>query len=526
MHGTGESVCRFRQKKGTGRRRTAWKDGNMLEEYYGELKKNQNPRENLSLLRSAVRDREARAALREQNGIQELLCGFLTHDDPKVRRNAALLIGDLELDGAAAALYEAYRKEETLFVRSAYPAALLRLDIGDYFDALKEHRNTLAARRTTEEERKHVAEELRELDRLITEVEGITHHTFTRFQKEHTFVLTTNREQRQVTIDEAAELSKELGKTAEQHPLGVRVRTKNMNTLTLLRTCREILLLLPAPEGIGSNPSAAAAAVWKAGVLKLLEECHDPAGAFYYRLEVKNTMELNERARFAKRFAAELARISGQRLINSVREYEVEIRLIEKKEGGYAAFIKLLTVPMRRFAYRKHALPVSVHPAAAAMFMMLAEPYLKEDAMVLDPFCGVGTMLIERDIRVPAGDKYGIDTFGDAVRMARENAAAAGEQINFINRDYFDFRHDELFDEIVTDMPMRGKKTKEEQDALYERFFDKSAQILAPGGVIVMYSNESGFVKKQLRLREDYRLLEEYCIREKTGFFLFVIQYQ
>ena len=113
MHGTGESVCRFRQKKGTGRRRTAWKDGNMLEEYYGELKKNQNPRENLSLLRSAVRDREARAALREQNGIQELLCGFLTHDDPKVRRNAALLIGDLELDGAAAALYEAYRKEET-----------------------------------------------------------------------------------------------------------------------------------------------------------------------------------------------------------------------------------------------------------------------------------------------------------------------------------------------------------------------------------------------------------------------------
>ncbi len=498
----------------------------MLEKYYEELKKNQNLRENLSLLRSESREKEARDALREQPGIQELLCGFLSDEDPKVRRNAALLLGDLQLDEAVDALYEAYQREETLFVRSAYPAALAKLDIGDYFDALKEQRDALAARPVAAEEKKHVAEELRELDRLITEVEGIPHHTFTRFQKEHMFVLTTNREQRQVTIDEASELKRALGKTAEPHSLGVRVITKDMNTLTLLRTCREILLALPAPEGIGANPAAAAAAVWKAGVLKLLEECHEPAGAFYYRLEVKSTMELAERARFAKRFAAELSHLSGQRLINSVGEYEVEIRLIEKKEGGYAAFLKLLTVPMRRFDYRKHALPVSVHPAAAAMFMMLAEPYLKEDALILDPFCGVGTMLIERDIRVPAGDKYGIDTFGDAVRMARENAAAAGEQINFINRDYFDFRHDQLFDEIVTDMPMRGKKTKEEQDLLYEKFFEKSAQILAPGGVIVMYTNESGFVKKQLRLREEYRLLEEYCIREKTGFFLFVIQYR
>lgn len=498
----------------------------MLEKYYEELKENQNPRESLSRLRSEIKDPAAKRALLRQPDVERTLCGCLSHEDPKVRRNAALLLGDLGLDGAVDELMAAYEKEDMLFVRSAYPAALARLDVGDYFDTLKERREELAARPIPVEEKKHVADELRELDRLITNIEGITHHTFTGFRKEHTFVLTTNREQRQVTVDEVAEISEEIGKTAQLHPLGVRVHTKDMNALTLVRTCREILLPLPMPEGDQESPEEAAAAVWSAAPLDILTECHDTAGAFYYRLEVKGKMALDERTRFAKRFAAELALLSGQRLLNSVQEYEVEIRLVERKEGGYAAFLKLFTIPERRFSYRKHTLATSIHPATAAMLVMLAEPYLKADARILDPFCGVGTMLIERDIRVPAEEKYGIDIYGDAVRMARENATAAGEQINFINRNYFDFRHRELFDEIITDMPVRGKKTKEELDALYGRFFEKTQQILAPGGVIVMYSNEEGFVKKYLRLNPDYKLAEEYCIREKTGVYLFVIQYR
>ena len=79
-------------------------------------------------------------------------------------------------------------------------------------------------------------------------------------------------------------------------------------------------------------------------------------------------------------------------------------------------------------------------------------------------------MLIERDIRVPAREKYGIDIFGEAIRGARENASYAGEKINFINRDYFDFTHAYLFDEIITNMPVRGRKSKEETDAFTADF--------------------------------------------------------
>ena len=133
-------------------------------------------------------------------------------------------------------------------------------------------------------------------------------------------------------------------------------------------------------------------------------------------------------------------------------------------------------------------------------------------------------MLIERDIKIPAGDMYGIDIFGDAIEMGRENATLAGEKINFIHRDYFDFKHNYKFDEIITNMPVKGKKTKEEMDAFYENFFKKSKSILAPKGKIIMYSNENGFVKKQLRLQSEFRLVQEFSIRKKDNFYLFIIE--
>ena len=161
--------------------------------------------------------------------------------------------------------------------------------------------------------------------------------------------------------------------------------------------------------------------------------------------------------------------------------------------------------------------------ALASAAVELAAPYLKENAQIIDPFCGVGTMLIERDIRVPAREKYGTDIFGEAIDGARENAALAGEQINFIHRDFFDFRHDYLFDEIVTNMPVRGKMTREQLDSLYEKFFRKALTILEKEAVIVMYTGEIGFVKKQLRLHREFSLLEEYCMQSKAGCYLLII---
>jgi 23S rRNA G2445 N2-methylase RlmL len=144
----------------------------------------------------------------------------------------------------------------------------------------------------------------------------------------------------------------------------------------------------------------------------------------------------------------------------------------------------------------------------------------------MDPFCGVGTMLIERSLLVPAREMYATDIFGEAIEKGRENAALAGAKINFIHRDFFDFKHDYLFDEIVTNMPLRGKRSRDEMDALYSSFFQKVPELTGQEATVVMYTNELGFVKKQLRLHPQFTLKQETCIQSKTGFYLLIIGVQ
>ena len=132
-------------------------------------------------------------------------------------------------------------------------------------------------------------------------------------------------------------------------------------------------------------------------------------------------------------------------------------------------------------------------------------------------------MLIERDRVCPARVMYGIDIFGEAIAKARENTQLAGRKVYYINRDFFEFSHEYLFDEIITDMPDRGKKTKEEQDRLYSAFFEKAGEVLTGQGKIFMYSNEKNYVKKQLRLRKEFTLLQEYSMDEKENYYLFII---
>lgn len=496
----------------------------MLEKSYEELEKGINLRENLSLLRSAVKNSGDRERVLELVGDGHLLIGLLTEDEPKVRKNAALLLGDLGLWQALGSLFAAYNHETKLFVKSSYLNAMGKLDAAEYLEAFKERLAVLTAAPPAENEKKHVYEEIRELETIITGIEGITKHVFTGLSAEQEILLTTNKEQREVTQKETEGMPASVKCNVRLHPLGVLVKTADVVPFTKLRTYRELLFPLKTKGPISQQPKEAAKAIGDSNLIALLKDCHQGNAPFYFRLELKSRMELDKKSSFARQFAAELEQISDRGLINSTRDYEIEIRLAETKDGNLSAFLKLFTLPMKRFSYRKNAISSSIHPATAAMIMELARPYLMEDAQILDPFCGVGTMLIERDICVPAREIYGMDIYGKAIDFARENASLAKERINFIHRDYFDFRHAYPFDEIITNMPVRGRKTREEMNDFYADFFAKSRSILAPGGIVILYSNEEGFVKKQLRLNSDYKLLQEFVIREKDHFSLFVIK--
>ena len=492
-----------------------------MQRILGELRENQNIRTNLSDLRKAIKEEAAKiVVLKEVQQQEALYLGFLQSEDAKTRKNAALLLGDLEYQNAAPLLYDTYVQETTLFVRAAYLQALANLNVEDKLAALKGQLQKLQQQEVTVENRKHTEEEIRALRDIIIGYEGITRHTADIKGKKVKVVLLTNRSQRE-TVRRTITCG-----VAKVHPLGVEVETDKLSELLKLRTYREMLFPLNVEGFLPAEPVACATAIWNSDVLGLLNGLHKEQGNYYFRIECKSAFELEERSVFTKKLATELERLSGGELINSTSDYEVEIRLIANKDGEFFAALALSTIKSNRFAYRKNAIATSIHPSTAALIMEIASPYLKEDAQILDPFCGVGTMLIERDERVPAREMYGIDIFGDAILFARENTDAAKKKVNYIHRDYFDFKHDYLFDEIVTNMPVRGKKSKEEMDQLYSDFFDKSKVILAKEAILVMYTNEIGFVKKQLRLHKEYSLLQETCLQAKNDFYLLILSYK
>ena len=443
----------------------------------------------------------------------DLLISFLASEDAKTRKNAALLIGDLQISHLADDLFKAYESENTRFVKSSYLTALLQLDIPQLVPKLVDKKKLLEQTEITEENRKHVDEELREINKILIKYNGIKQHTPILEGVRAELLLTTNKLHREIVRRQLPV------KETKLHPLGVIVKTANIRLIMKVRTYRQMYFMINTEGLLSGDEREMASQLWKSDMYDILRRMHREPGPFYYRIESSADGE------FQSRLSAALDRLSGGKLINSANNYEIVIKLIQTRDGSYFPCLRLCSVKDDRFTYRKNVLSTSIHPSTAALLVELAKPYLKENAQIMDPFCGVGTMLIERKLAVPAREIYATDIYGDAIEMGRENARIAKTGINFIHRDFFDFKHDYKFDELITDMPVRGKQTRSEMELFYERFFDKAKQILAEGGIIVMYSNEIGFVKKQIRLRPEYKLLQETCILDKKGFYLFVIRY-
>ena len=491
-----------------------------MEKILNELIDKKNIRANLSALRQEIKESEKKEkALEVVKNEETTFLAFLSNEDAKTRKNIALLLGDLAYQNALEPLYDAYLNETTLFVKASYLQAIAELDATDKLEAIKKILANRLACEVEPENKKHIEEEIRALRKIVLKAEGILPHTPDIKGKSVKVLLLTNRTQRE-TIRRTIDCGE-----ASVHPLGVYVETDKLEELMKLRTYREMVFPV-GTEFLQANPIDAAGKLWENDVLELLNTVHKENHPYYFRIECKSAMDLEERSAFTRKFATELEHISNGQLINSTSDYEVEIRLIANKDGKFFPCLRLLTMKNSRFAYRKNAIAASIHPSTAALIMELAKDYLKEDAQILDPFCGVGTMLIERNKKVPAREMYGIDIFGDAILYARENTAAAGMHVNYIHRDFMTFEHGYLFDEIITNMPTRGQKTKQEMDELYGAFFQKAKSHLTKEAIVILYTNEIGFVKKQLRLHKEFTLLQETCLQPKTDFNLLIMGYK
>ncbi len=492
----------------------------MVEQLLDQIKRQEDTRAALSALRAQLKEDGQLLRVKKLLGNGMALEPLLDSPDAKVRKNTAALLGDLGIRESAGALYRAYRNEETLFVRPVLVQALGKTDAYPYLAELKEQYDLLCGRSVQEEQKKHVREEIRVLGQILRREGKEVRHTFTGWDRKHTILLTTN--------PDFADLTKER-LTAERtgiHALGVQAVVSSLKDVVQIRTFRELLFPIRLGEklSMADGPEAFGEAVAESKLLSLLQRCHKEPAPFCFRIDLRGGILPDERSRYIRRAAAVIEEQSGRQLLNAPEAYEFELRMVPDKAKKIHLFLKMATIPMERFSYRTETTAASIHPSSAALLMALAQPFLKKNAQVLDPCCGAGTMLVERHRLLPVRNAYGIDIFGEAVRKAGTNTKAAGMHVNLINRDYLDFKHGYLFDEIIANLPVRGKRTKEETDAFYRGFFDQSQRLIAPDGVLLLYSNENGFVKKQLRLHPAFRLCKEFLISEKEQFYFYVIR--
>lgn len=493
----------------------------MIRDTYTNIIENKEVRQNLIKLKSEIKEGFNKSALLYQIGTDYTLFEqLLEHEDPKVRKNIALIIGELALPGFLEKLFAAYLKEEQLFVKSSYLTAVKKFNYSSLLSELKKRIDFLSSIQVDVNNKKHVNEEIRALSDLILDAEGTKHHEFIGFNIHSELVLLTNRNYKNITLEQL--------KThrAKEFNAGILVKTNNLNEILPIRTYDELLFMLEDLKSCDYNVDDAATLITKSSLMKFLSMRHKGDVPFYFRIELKSKLALDKKSAFTKKLGSEIERLSERKLINTTSNYEFELRLIENKEGNLNVLIKLYTLKDERFLYRINSIATSITPVNAALMTSLSKEYMTEDAQILDPFCGVGTMLIERHKLIQAGTMYGLDIYSSAIDKAKENMKQAHTHINLINRDFFDFKHEYLFDEIITNMP-RVLGHKEEQDILklYQMFFLKAPEHLNQGGVMILYSHNKEYIKKFAN-KEWYQIKQEFEISKKEGAYLYVIQYR
>ncbi len=469
-------------------------------------------REDLASVAKRIKNSAVMASLVENEDFRSVFCDYFKNEDPKVRKNTAKLAALLEDERLSKTLYNAYREEETLYVRPQILKALVACGCDEFLEELKDRLVKLKKTSFSPEEEKHVAIEIRTLEELT----GGGCHTFTGFMSPCELFLTTLPGTEDITVKLAADHAPKAVSG------GVRVSVKKLQSILDIRTVEEFLFLIPGFTASDAEPAALAKAICKSNLLLFLDRRHKEQDMPYrFRIGLK-LREDKDSASFIKKLSRELEFGSGHRLVNSTDDYEIELRITERKDGKASCLLKLYTLKDDRFSYRTKTISKGLRPSVAATAIAFAKEYLDGKAQVLDPFCGSGTLLIERAKALGAKNLYGVDIFGEAVTAARENTANAGFKANYINRDFFDFTHEYLFEEIITELPSETGNDKDDPKEilkLYRDFLEKSGSHLASGGVLLVLTRRKDIFEKALG-RSDYVLQKKLEAGKNLGIYV------
>lgn len=434
----------------------------------------------LSTLIALAKKKQERLEIDAALGKREAVVSLLSSDAPKVRKNAARLLGTLCHKEDAAALSDALQAESTKFV---IPSILLALgSIGT--DAAKAALEGYTVPTPVDEtEKKHCKEIAEARQKALLTFDTDAFPVLTMLPQQEAILLVAPDGFSDVLADELTALSYQ----PTVIPQGVVVRTANIGGLFRARCFFEALI----PLGRVSLSE-----------VSLLAEAFRPHLILPYRVELRNFS--GDRRALIDAFTEKAGGV------NSPSHYAVEARIV--CDGDTAlCYAKYCCVPDERFAYRLEALPASIHPATAAAILRAVLPYTDgRRVRVLDPFCGSGTMLLEAEKVLDCSSLTGVDVAENAIRAARTNAAAASSRARFVHKDILRFDTRVEYDVIVANLPFGNRVgTHADNTQLYRAFVKRLPALLATDGVAVLYTMESTLLKKCLSAESGLRVTRQ-----------------
>ena len=163
--------------------------------------------------------------------------------------------------------------------------------------------------------------------------------------------------------------------------------------------------------------------------------------------------------------------------------------------------------PDPRFSYRLADVPAASHPPLAASMARLAG----RGESVWDPFCGSGLELVERAKLGGVSRIYGSDLSGEALRIAGRNMEAARvDGVHVLRRcDFRDFPriagiHAGDVAQIITNPPLGRRVPIPDLKAMIADLFAVAAEVLRPGGVLVLANPVGSDWRHDSRLERNF----------------------
>jgi tRNA (guanine6-N2)-methyltransferase len=158
-------------------------------------------------------------------------------------------------------------------------------------------------------------------------------------------------------------------------------------------------------------------------------------------------------------------------------------------QGGFLG-LRVPALPLHRRPYRLASRAGTVHPPLARAAALLAGPAPGD--LVLDPFCGAGTMLLEAGSHQPDARLAGADLDPEAVRAARANAAGAGRAACWLVADAGRLPLAAgAAGAVLTNPPWRRRVAPGGRLARgLEPFWDEAGRVLGPEGRLVVVLEE------------------------------------